>query len=831
MAADLTSTNKYVPPELYGGAPGASVDPPLVAAEVEYASRTLDAKIRRTYAEDAVPPGLVPVTILLASRLRERLRASSPSELRPLFADLEEQLQPYILYDDDLVTPTPASFASMPDTPSQFSEGEWLRSGASAAEWAALPEATAEQAGTMSPAQVTKLDGIEEGATAGGGGGGGQTAEQVQQAIRTAPDVVELREQAAATRHESTLVSGASITVASGNQPYRFPQPRPQVPADEVDRELVVSVDAPAATRRFELSALTDKDVVDDFTALSTANAVVFASDDGQRNYYIARRADGEFWFSADSSGTFVVTIVDSRLALEDFANRNHPNAQVTRGRLPLSSSTEVGAITPDQHERIENAIDGSSLADAPDHTADTLADDDEFLIHDASVQTGSQLAEVRVDQVKELIRDVIAAALTDGDNIAITADDAANTITVATSGIEAGATADQTPTEIVAGLEGLGGSDRLDYSALDNAPTIPDALTGADVVALLTALAGNARLPATAIRDLAAASPHATLRVLHSGSATGINLASFGSDHRQSPSTVRTPAFDLDDHTAGVLFVTAQAHVATRSNNAGFDASGERDAVFSATIPLSSLRASTAYDVNAVNGVLVATHDWYTGGALAGEVSLYLSRNANNEVDFWTYYDAGSGGTGNATIQYTRLDIEFIESDTGAAAAKPAATFTPSLASTAANDTGAVGAVTAATIALAGAAQNGYSVANGQITVPAPGVYHIEGSFEFEATRTTNFTGGSRYYPRITTQLVTGGVAADVAWSAQQEYATKAGQTATAQGPNPTPIHYATTIDVAAGQTIQLEAAGHSREVSAYQINAVTDSLRIRQV
>lgn len=69
-------------------------------------------------------------------------------------------------------------------------------------------------------------------------------------------------------------------------------------------------------------------------------------------------------------------------------------------------------------------------------------------------------------------------------------------------NGIEERATADQTAADIVALLEEQQGSARLDYTALDNRPTIPSAETGATIVGKLSALTGNARLSYSALRD-----------------------------------------------------------------------------------------------------------------------------------------------------------------------------------------------------------------------------------------------------------------------------------------------------------------------------------------
>ena len=69
---------------------------------------------------------------------------------------------------------------------------------------------------------------------------------------------------------------------------------------------------------------------------------------------------------------------------------------------------------------------------------------------------------------------------------------------------IESGATADQTPAEIVTGLSGLSGPARLPYSAVRDGPPADatDDQTPAELVTALSGLSGAARLPYSAIRD-----------------------------------------------------------------------------------------------------------------------------------------------------------------------------------------------------------------------------------------------------------------------------------------------------------------------------------------
>ena len=508
---------------------------------------------------------------------------------------------------------------------------------------------------------------------------------QVQSEIASAPDVVGAREFEEGLRHDSTLLDNEAIAQGASNAAGEFGS-KPELPAQEGDRELTASVASPAGSQRFDLSALYNKPTASPGDQLSTANAVEWASDDGSTNYFLARRANGEFLFASDTTGaTYNVTIIDHATDLEPWARRSN-NDPIPADKLTNAPQPDSGLDQAEVDARVAAGVEDWAEAGNTDNIpADKLG----------NAPSGG-LDQSAVDARIAALRPV---AFTAADNTKL-------------DGIEDNATADQTPAEITSAIQGRTGNQRVTISAIrggldqnavdarvravrpEASPLNQSAVdarisaygqpftsaeksklgdieddatadqTGAEIVSRLEGLTGDNRLAATAVRGIP--SGRHALSIVHSGSATGINLnGGFGSDRRQAPITIRTPAFDLDDadHMNGVLLVTAKANVATRSStNIGFDGEGLQEVTHSAIVQIPALIASTAYSASARNGELVFEQDWYNASnAIAGVLRMYLAKNANNEVDYYTDYDAGAGGTGTATIQYTELDIEFI--------------------------------------------------------------------------------------------------------------------------------------------------------------------------
>lgn len=91
---------------------------------------------------------------------------------------------------------------------------------------------------------------------------------------------------------------------------------------------------------------------------------------------------------------------------------RNGNTGLVPVPKLPIASSSQSGIIGPDEFTRLLNSIDAGTLHDTPHLATTDLVDEDAFLLDDASINQGSQLREVRVDQLDLRWLRVAGAAL-----------------------------------------------------------------------------------------------------------------------------------------------------------------------------------------------------------------------------------------------------------------------------------------------------------------------------------------------------------------------------------------------------------------------------------
>ena len=489
-----------------------------------------------------------------------------------------------------------------------------------------------------------------------------------------------------------------------------------------------------------------------------------------------ATYASGTWTWSSQTEGVLAAGDVDVSMQapLTDSAGR------VLAPRLPYASMTQDGIITSNERDRIHTSVDGAHLEDAPEHTADTLQDSDEFLIHDASVTQGSQLAEIRVDQVKELIRDTIGTALTAGTNVTITEQDAANTITIAASGT------------------GGANDDRLDPTTTLPAP---DTESAGSVRSFMPTgsewgIYVNEPLPTAAASN--------TARGVASESAvTGVFVFT-----------------EVEAHGDRTQFQWRQAG-AGGGQPASRVLIGRRHA---GTSPPATLYAQ----VTAAGGPFNITYARNTGADTTTEYAY---------DDSATTITAGAGpvsialytDSGRTTAYAIKDERHWVRSASASVMATiPVSGFGPVAGYSTAN----VGTLTAQTIGLSTptAPANGYSVTDNRITVPSAGTYRIEAVFQI-----TNDgpTGGSRLYPRIHAQVVdSGGTATDVDWSYQQEYSGKSPTSGGGQGPSPVTFHYATTVEITdPTDTIRLIADGNAREIPNWGILATDSELRISSV
>ena len=153
----------------------------------------------------------------------------------------------------------------------------------------------------------------------------------------------------------------------------------------------------------------------------------------------------------------------------------------------------------------------------------------------------------------------------------------------------------------------------------------------------------------------------------IHTGTGVGQSITSSGQTRRQ-PFQRFSPIFDLDDadKQAGVLTVEAVLHFATRSDNSiGFGAGNDQTATIAGFTFAQTVRGSTAYSATANNGDLIGTLDVNKGATKLGEYSLYLAKDADNELGYWLLY-AGEAQSENWAVVVQRLEVAFTHQDSG---------------------------------------------------------------------------------------------------------------------------------------------------------------------
>ena len=91
---------------------------------------------------------------------------------------------------------------------------------------------------------------------------------------------------------------------------------------------------------------------------------------------------------------------------VEDFAKKAQTATKVPVAKLPTASGSQAGIIQPTEYALIHSAIDGATLDRAPHFSAENIAEDDDFMLHDASQTQGgaSQFVEATVPQTRRVL-------------------------------------------------------------------------------------------------------------------------------------------------------------------------------------------------------------------------------------------------------------------------------------------------------------------------------------------------------------------------------------------------------------------------------------------
>lgn len=163
---------------------------------------------------------------------------------------------------------------------------------------------------------------------------------------------------------------------------------------------------------------------------------------------------------------------------------------------------------------------------------------------------------------------------------------------------------------------------------------------------------------------------PAAATQVVHSGTGTGISVASSGQTATQRVAfTGFTPTFDLDDNDKrrGVITVRAKLRFDRRTvNTAGFNDDTQNPLLTGAIDGLVFARAvksAAAYSATADSGEKIGAAVLRNGSATLGSLSLYVARDAHNALGYYLSYTGKSGSIG-FDIALADLEVGFIPDD-----------------------------------------------------------------------------------------------------------------------------------------------------------------------
>ncbi len=160
-----------------------------------------------------------------------------------------------------------------------------------------------------------------------------------------------------------------------------------------------------------------------------------------------------------------------------------------------------------------------------------------------------------------------------------------------------------------------------------------------------------------------------AAVQVLHSGPGTGISISNSGQTTVQRFAfTAFTPAFDLTAAGKGLGTITVRAKLRLTSGSPsaiGFDDNTPtlRGTSIAGIAFASAVKAGDDYSSAADNGIQVGDAVIHNGATTLGTVSLYLARDADNNLGYYLSY-TGKSGSLMFNLDLSGLEVGFIPND-----------------------------------------------------------------------------------------------------------------------------------------------------------------------
>ena len=260
-------------------------------------------------------------------------------------------------------------------------------------------------------------------------GSGGLSGTQVDARIANNPKVQSFEHFENGLRQDTDLLTAVSFTVPAGGLSAALQVGADGlVPVDENDRELIVSLPGVAATR-VQMKVFLAKVQAASAATLTDANSVSFTSGGSPSvTFRLARNPDGRFLVTADTAGTYSLTVKDSRIDLEGFARKSStervPDAKLPPLTTPSQVDAKIAAATEtldDFEESLRKvteisdgdtvaiALSGTSYRISPAHPRVPSPDEPDRKLRVAASSSAIDSAELAAATHTFLLKDLLA--------------------------------------------------------------------------------------------------------------------------------------------------------------------------------------------------------------------------------------------------------------------------------------------------------------------------------------------------------------------------------------------------------------------------------------
>ena len=202
-------------------------------------------------------------------------------------------------------------------------------------------------------------------------------------------------------------------------------------------------------------------------------------------------------------------------------------------------------------------------------------------------------------------------------------------------------------------------GASRWELDDRNQRQPLPPAATQAEAEAG-SGTATRLWTPQRVRQAIEALTARSSIEELIDGPATGITVTSAGQAKRNAL-TGFSPSFDLDDADNQHGLLEAECTLSIATSTANVELAEARQTGF---VTASALRASSAYDAAANNGLKIAEWTVRKAAVELGEIALYLAKDGSNAVGYYLSYTAGDGTSSDNFSLSAQLTVEFLHTD-----------------------------------------------------------------------------------------------------------------------------------------------------------------------